>query len=56
LLESHFDHVLKPFADALNVDVITFASLYQSGEILESRLDEYFLHDRAGIKISERMT
>ena len=46
--ESHFDHVLKPFADALNMDVATFASLYQKGEILESRLDEYFLHDRAG--------
>ena len=40
---------MQPFADALNVDVPTFASLYQSGEISESRLDEYFLHDRAGI-------
>ena len=47
--ENHFDHVLQPFADALNVDLPTFASLYQSGEVSESRLDDYFLHDRAGI-------
>jgi hypothetical protein len=40
---------LKPHADAYGVDIPTFAQMYQTGKVINEKLDEYFLHDRAGI-------
>ena len=44
---SHFDALLKPYAEKLKVDIKTYFNLYQSGKIQEPDLDEYFMHDRA---------
>ena len=44
---SHFDHILEPYAQRHGLDIPTFAKKYQSGEIIEKGLDEYFVHDRA---------
>jgi alpha,alpha-trehalase len=45
---SHFDHILEPFAKKHNITIIEFIEKYQSGEIKEPYLDEYFVHDRSG--------
>ena len=44
--KGHFDAVLRPFADAVNLSVEDFISKYQSGEIKSDELDNYFVHDR----------
>ncbi|OMH85485.1 Neutral trehalase [Zancudomyces culisetae] len=44
---AHYDHVIKPFADALSISISEYAEKYQSGEVVEPLLDEYFVHDRA---------
>ncbi|RCK66122.1 Neutral trehalase [Candida viswanathii] len=45
---THFDAVLKEFLDKYdNMDQTEFIEKYNSGEITEPKLDEYFLHDRA---------
>lgn len=44
---SHFDAVLKPFAEKLNMSIPEYAEAYNTGEIVEPFLDEYFMHDRA---------
>ena len=44
--KGHFDAVLKPFADAEKLSIGAFISKYQSGEIKNSELDHYFVHDR----------
>jgi alpha,alpha-trehalase len=44
---SHFDHILEPFAKSYGLDLETFASKYNSGEIVEPFLEQYFVHDRA---------
>ena len=44
---SHFDHILEPYATRHGLDIPTFVQKYQSGEIIEKGLDDYFVHDRA---------
>ncbi|KAG0199312.1 alpha,alpha-trehalase nth1 [Mortierella sp. GBA30] len=44
---SHFDHVLKPFADAAGVSIGEYAKMYNEGTVIEPALDTYFMHDRA---------
>ncbi|KAI8370773.1 trehalase-domain-containing protein [Choanephora cucurbitarum] len=44
---SHFDHVILPFAEAVNMSVEAYMEAYNKGDIQEPKLDEYFLHDRA---------
>ncbi|CAI2168303.1 16969_t:CDS:2 [Funneliformis geosporum] len=44
---SHFDHVILPYANKLGLSIKEYVSKYQSQEIHEPNLDEYFLHDRA---------
>ncbi|KAI3648101.1 hypothetical protein MP228_005955 [Amoeboaphelidium protococcarum] len=44
---SHFDAVLKPFADKYGLDIPAFSEKYNDGSIVEPELDEYFIHDRA---------
>ena len=44
----HFYHVFEGYARRLGVSVDVFEAMYNSGEVLEPELDEYFLHDRAG--------
>lgn len=45
--ESHFDPIIKPFAEKLGMDIKTFNKGYCDGSIIEPLLDEYFIHDRA---------
>ncbi|KAG0253665.1 alpha,alpha-trehalase nth1 [Mortierella polycephala] len=44
---THFDHVIKPFADAKGLSIETYGILYNEGKIIEPALDTYFKHDRA---------
>ncbi|KAI8067592.1 trehalase-domain-containing protein [Gongronella butleri] len=44
---SHFDHVLRPFADKHGVSIDAFIELYNNDKVTEPELDDYFLHDRA---------
>ena len=44
---SHFDSVLKGFADKYDMSILEFATKYSEGTIKEQELDEYFTHDRA---------
>ncbi|CAH6721961.1 cytosolic neutral trehalase [[Candida] jaroonii] len=44
---SHFIAVLKPYTEKYNVTHEEFIEMYNSEEVHESELDEYFLHDRA---------
>lgn len=44
--EGHFDTVLKPFADALNMSVRDYEKRYAKGAISNDALDIYFTHDR----------
>ncbi|SMR41695.1 unnamed protein product [Zymoseptoria tritici ST99CH_1A5] len=44
---SHFVHVLTPYADKHGLDFKEFVNQYNSGQIKEPELDEYFLHDRS---------
>ncbi|PKQ46600.1 trehalase family glycosidase [Confluentibacter flavum] len=44
--EGHFDTVLKPFADALNMSVRDYEKRYAEGAISNDALDIYFTHDR----------
>lgn len=44
---SHFDHVIEPYAKAVNLSVNEYMQAYNDGAIKEPKLDEYFLHDRA---------
>ncbi|KAK6197896.1 neutral trehalase [Scheffersomyces amazonensis] len=44
---SHFNSVLKPYVEKYGLPQDEFIELYNSGEIKEPDLDEYFLHDRA---------
>ncbi len=45
--KGHFDAVIKPFADDINSTVENYISKYNSGEIQNKELDEYFVHDRS---------
>ncbi|KAF2762505.1 neutral trehalase short isoform [Pseudovirgaria hyperparasitica] len=44
---SHFVHVLDPYAKKHGMTFESFVQAYNSGEIKEPVLDDYFLHDRA---------
>lgn len=44
---THFDHVIKPFADAKGLSIEEYSRKYNTAEILEPELDTYFKHDRA---------
>ncbi|KAE8148633.1 trehalase-domain-containing protein [Aspergillus avenaceus] len=45
--KSHFTQVLQPYAVKHGCSVEEFISRYNSAEICEPELDEYFLHDRS---------
>ncbi|EGF82360.1 hypothetical protein BATDEDRAFT_18766 [Batrachochytrium dendrobatidis JAM81] len=44
---SHFDHIIRPFADRRNLSIEEYTTLYNNLEISEPELDQYFVHDRA---------
>ena len=44
---SHFDAILKPFAKKYKIGVIQFREKYLNNEIVDEKLEEYFLHDRS---------
>lgn len=44
---SHFDEILKPYADKKNLTIDQYKLLYNNDHIEEPELDEYLLHDRA---------
>ncbi|ORY98383.1 trehalase-domain-containing protein [Lobosporangium transversale] len=44
---SHFDHVIKPYADAMNMTIEEYCKHYNEGTVIEPELDTYFKHDRA---------
>jgi len=43
---THFDAILKPYADRLQLSIMEYAAKYNSGIIKEPELDQYFVHDR----------
>lgn len=44
---SHFTHILTPYAVKNHMSLDQFVKAYNTGEVKEPELDEYFLHDRA---------
>ena len=44
--KGHFDAVLKPYADSLKMPLDEYISKYESGEIVNKEVDDYFVHDR----------
>ncbi|MFA3783268.1 alpha,alpha-trehalase [Melioribacteraceae bacterium 4301-Me] len=44
---THFDAVLKPFAEKYNLSLQDFKKKYSENEIVVPKLDEYFIHDQA---------
>ncbi|ORX55748.1 trehalase-domain-containing protein [Hesseltinella vesiculosa] len=44
---SHFDHVIRPFSEKHGVSMDEFIQMYNTDQLYEPELDEYFLHDRA---------
>ncbi|KAF9191236.1 alpha,alpha-trehalase nth1 [Haplosporangium sp. Z 767] len=44
---THFDHVIKPFADAKGISIEEYSQKYNDGVLFEPKLDTYFKHDRA---------
>ncbi|KAI8604051.1 neutral trehalase [Dissophora ornata] len=44
---THFDHVIKPFADAMGMSIEDYSKKYNEGIVIEPVLDTYFKHDRA---------
>lgn len=44
--EGHFDSVIKPYADKMNISIRDYESGYTNGTILNKELDAYFIHDR----------
>lgn len=44
---THFDHVIKPYADAKGMSILEYSKLYNEGKLSEPALDTYFKHDRA---------
>jgi len=44
---SHFDSVIKPFADKAGISIKDYMHQYNEGIIKEPHLDEYFMHDGA---------
>ncbi|KAF9086445.1 alpha,alpha-trehalase nth1 [Mortierella sp. AM989] len=44
---THFDHVIKPYADAKGLSIEEYSRMYNEGQLIEPELDNYFKHDRA---------
>ena len=44
--KGHFDAVMKPFAEKVGLSVEDYILKYDSGEIKNETLDQYFIHDR----------
>ncbi|KAI8093215.1 trehalase-domain-containing protein [Halteromyces radiatus] len=44
---SHFDHVIEPYAIKAGLTILEYMQQYNDGTIIEPKLDDYFLHDRA---------
>ncbi|KAG0088756.1 alpha,alpha-trehalase nth1 [Podila epicladia] len=44
---THFDHVIKPYADAMGISIEEYSLMYNEGRVNEPALDNYFKHDRA---------
>lgn len=44
---THFTHILEPYAKKHGLSFDSFVTAYNSGDLKEHELDEYFLHDRA---------
>lgn len=44
---THFNALLKPYAEKYGVSFEKFEQMYNGGEVEEPELDEYFLNDRA---------
>jgi alpha,alpha-trehalase len=44
---THFEHVLKPYAEKHGMAFDEFVDAYNHQRVVEPDLDEYFLHDRA---------
>ncbi|KAK5081974.1 alpha,alpha-trehalase nth1 [Lithohypha guttulata] len=44
---THFVHVITPYAEKLGITFEEYVKGYNSGDIKEPELDDYFLHDRA---------
>ena len=45
--EGHFDSIIKPFADELNLTIPDYIIKYETGEIVNPELNTYFIHDRS---------
>ncbi|WFD44221.1 alpha,alpha-trehalase [Malassezia psittaci] len=44
---SHFNFILKPYADKYGCSIKEFRRMYDHQQVHEPELDEYFVHDRA---------
>lgn len=42
----HFDSIIKPFADDVNLSIRDYEKAYAEGKIINEDLDVYFTHDR----------
>ncbi|NCO63077.1 MAG: trehalase [Flavobacteriales bacterium] len=42
----HFDAILKPYADEVNLPIREYEKAYAEGQIVNKELDAYFVHDR----------
>lgn len=45
--EGHFDAIIKPFSDKLELSIAVYLEKYQQGEIKNEVLDTYFINDRS---------
>ena len=45
--EGHFDSIIKPYADKFKLSIPDYISKYKKGDIINSDLDDYFIHDRS---------
>jgi alpha,alpha-trehalase len=44
---THFTHILEPYAKKHGISFEEFVKGYNSGQLVEPELDDYFMHDRA---------
>ena len=42
----HFDSIIRPFAEAMQISIRDYEKGYTNGIIINSELDDYFVHDR----------
>ncbi len=43
----HFNHILEPYAKKYKISIDKFIKKYNNREIIEPKLDKYFIHDRS---------